>query len=127
MELSEDKLLATINRFSKLAFCTFDPKHLVQDLLILESISATEADFDGVIDRTIAALALLAGRQVDADALHHEYDGWLSYHYQPRIAQGQKAVYRVIFTYTDEGIDVMGFGHRHQPTDIYRRLRERLG
>ena len=54
--------------------------------------------------------------------MKYEFEDWQSYHYQHRVGQRAKALCRIVFRKTENGIEVKGFGHRRIPEDLYQRL-----
>lgn len=64
---------------------------------------------------------LVDGR-VEGAPLKYDLSEWCSFHFQHHRARGAKADTRIIYRRTDDGIQVRGFGHRHLPRDIYRRI-----
>ena len=65
---------------------------------------------------------VVAGRVVSSAPLVGDHLGWSSYHYQHRVAQGQRADMRLEWMAVDKGIRVRAFGHRFIPEDFYRRV-----
>lgn len=102
----------------------FDADMLVDDALVLAYAFTDAEEYAAAIQATARALELLAAGRVAASQLDEDYEGWRSYHYQHRVAQGAKADMRIMFRSAGNAIQVRGFGHRRMPADFYRRMSE---
>lgn len=125
MPVSTETLLGAIDAIAAIDGVFMDPADLAQDVFLLSRIYNDEDSFAAAVKRTAVAFANLLNGNVSVSELTRDYCGWSCYHYQPVIGQGQKACLRVVFRRIDAGIDCMGFGHRYEPEDIYRRLSRR--
>lgn len=126
MAVSTETLLKAIDAIAAIDGLAMDPADLAQDVFLLAQIYDDEDSFASAVKRTAVAFAKLFNGAVSVSELERDYGGWMCYHYQPTIGQGQKACLRVVFRRVGTGIDCMGFGHRYEPEDIYRRLARRL-
>ena len=126
MAISREKLLEAATRISECPGLAMDPHDLVDDVFLLSEIWSEEGEFEHVVNATCYAIGQLVSRKVTPGFLKYGYQGWLSYHYQAHREQGAKAVCRIVFKFNENGIDCVGFGHRHEPAEIYHRLKGRL-
>lgn len=95
---------------------------LTEDVVLLAAVWPDEQDFAQAVASTVRALKQVAAGQITPSPLEDDLDGWFSYHYQLRRNQGERAVMRVVFQPTEEGVRIKGFGHRFKPADIYHRM-----
>ena len=99
-----------------------DPRAIVEDAFLL-SIAFTDPDeYLAAVANTTRALAQLVGKSVSSSKLKHNHEGWLSYHYQHKVAQGARADLRIVFRYADGKVRLRAFGHRNLPVDFYERI-----
>ncbi len=99
-----------------------DPNSLLEDTYLLAAALPDEGEFMAACASTVRAIGNLASRRVSSPRLKYALEGWSSYHYQHRVAQGGRADCRIVFRETEGGIEVMGFGHRSIPEDLYARM-----
>ena len=100
------------------------PMRLAQDAFLLAQAFTQEADYLVAVASTCRALDQLAAGVVATAGLQYNLAGWQSYHFQHKVAQGQRADMRIVFKRIEGGIAVLAFGHRNLPIDFYLRLRE---
>lgn len=114
-------LLATIDGVG------FDPNSLYDDVLALSQALPDPNEFRLAIAATRRALVQLSEGRIEGTPLRFRLSEWRSLHYQHKRGRGQRADMRIVYRNLADGvgIQVRGFGHRHDPQDIYRRLRER--
>lgn len=105
----------------------FDGKTLAEDVLSVSEALSDPAEFKLVIAATRRALVQLGEGRIEGTPLRFKLAEWRSLHYQHKRGRGQHADMRIVYRVLEDGsgIRVRGFGHRHDPQDIYRRLRER--
>ncbi|MBW3088369.1 hypothetical protein KIH77_06450 [Bifidobacterium sp. 82T24] len=101
-----------------------DPESLSDDVILLAYVWPDEAEFKTAVVSVHDALAKLVAGRVEGAALKYGLAQWRSYHFQHHRFQGARADMRIVYRRTDFGIRVRGFGNRHLPSDIYRRLAE---
>ena len=102
----------------------FDSDMLADDAFVLTYAFPVPEEYAAAIQATVRALRLIADDRVSASRLRDDYDGWLSFHYPHRLAQGAKADMRIMFRRTGGAVQVRGFGHRRMPAGFYRRMSE---
>ena len=100
----------------------FDPQWLAEDIHLLAEAFPDPEEFAAATVSTGRALKSLVSDSVNAADLDYDLKGWKSYHYQHRRAQRAKADMRIIYKRENDQCLVMGFGHRHVPANVYRRL-----
>lgn len=105
----------------------FDPNALYDDVLALSQALLDPDEFKLAIVSTRRALIQLSEGRLEGTLLRFKLSEWRSLHYQHKRGRGQRADMRIVYRAIErgDGIQVRGFGHRHDPQDIYRRLRER--
>ena len=101
-----------------------DPGALVEDAAYLTLAFSELLDYQAAVANTLKALKDVARGRVSTDALADAFQGWESYHYQPKVGQGVPADMRIIFKREPNGVYVLAFGHRYIPSDLYRRTSE---
>lgn len=124
--LSEQDYTKAIDKIAAIPCVTMNPAHLAYDVYLMGFAFPEKNAFEEAITRTAIILLKLVNGEIVATMLKRELHGWYSYHYQPSIGQGEKALCRVIFRFRDGGLDVLGFGHRFIPEDVYVRLENRV-
>lgn len=100
-----------------------DPDDLAYDVVLMAIAWPEEVDFKHAVVSTCEAMEHLINGVNAGTRLKYDLSEWTSFHFQHRRAQGQKADMRIIYRRTEDGIQVMAFGHRHRPNDIYWRIR----
>lgn len=123
MTVSKTVVAQAIAALSSVESISMEPKVLVEDAALLTRAFGEEEAYKAAVVNTVKALKDISKGRIVPDALSGAYEGWFSYHYQPRVAQGTPASIRIIFKQIEGSIYVLGFGHRYIPSDIYRRLR----
>ena len=99
-----------------------EPSILAQDAQMLTLAFDEEEPYKLAVVNTVKALKSIGKGKVTPTELTGVYKGWFSYHYRSRVAQRAGANMRIIFTFKESSLYVLGFGHRSIPSDIYRRL-----
>lgn len=98
------------------------PEALVDDLLYLTLAFPEEAAYKTAVVNTAKAMRDITRNKVTADRLSGAFEGWESFHYQPKVGQGITADMRLVFKRASDDVFVLGFGHRYVPSDLYRRV-----
>ena len=124
MQISDEVLLEAVDAIVDVAGLHMDADYLVEDVFLLAYAFPEESDFKAVVANTVRALSQLVAGRVAPSPLKYDFASWYSYHYQPRVGQGVRAVCRIIYRPLDDGIEVKGFGHRRIPKDFYARMGE---
>lgn len=96
---------------------------LAEDAFLLSVAFPDEAEYLAACANTRRALEQLVSGSVQPSSLKHDFEGWKSFHYQHRVGQGMRATCRIVYRSVENGIEVLGFGHRSIPLDFYSRLR----
>lgn len=123
MSISDDLTRQAIYQIASVEGLTMDPDALADDVMLLTHAWSDESDFQAAVVNTCTALRLLIGGSVDdSGLLKYDHQGWHSYHYQHKRAQGVKADMRIMFRHIESGIEVKGFGDRRVPQDFYRHM-----
>lgn len=122
MAVSEEALRAAIEGIAHIDGVVMPPEALVEDVVLLAEVWPDDNDFRAAVASCAQALAHIAAGRVTASALSDSLDGWFSYHFQLRRAQGEKAVLRIVYRPVRGGVEVKGFGHRFRPADFYHRI-----
>lgn len=120
--ISEAVLLEAAEAVSAVKGLAMDPNDLVEDVFLLAYAFPEERDFKAAVASTCRALGRLVAEAVTPSDLKYDLSGWSSYHYQPWVGQGVRAMCRIMFRRIEGGIEVKGFGHRRIPEDFYRRM-----
>ena len=120
--ISEAVLLQAAETVSAVKGLAMDPNDLVEDVFLLAHAFPEERDFKAAVASTCRALGRLIAGAVTPSDLKYDLSGWSSYHYQPWVGQGVRAMCRITFRRIEGGIEVKGFGHRRIPEDFYRRM-----
>ncbi|NGM17946.1 hypothetical protein GMI70_08090 [Eggerthellaceae bacterium zg-893] len=122
MAVSESLIVEAVDAIADVEGLAMDPNHLVEDVYLLAFAFPQDDDFKAAVASTCRAFSQIVEGRVTTSSLKYDFAGWRSYHYQPRVGQGSKAVCRIVFRPTQSGIEVKGFGHRRIPKDLYKRL-----
>ncbi|RTE09099.1 hypothetical protein [Paenibacillus whitsoniae] len=126
MAISNDLILEWIDRVASLQGIQMDPTALADDVLLMAFVYKKEEEFVLAMSQVVRAIGQLVVNKVEASQLERNYSGWDSYHFQSRRVQGQRADLRIVFQNTQSSpLKVKGFGNRHIPSDIYKRLGSR--
>ena len=102
-----------------------DPHTIVEDAFLLSMAFSDRDDYLAAAANTVRALKQLVERTASPAKLKHNHKGWLSYHYQHKVAQGERADLRIVFRYADGKVRLRAFGHRSLPKDFYERISDR--
>lgn len=123
--MTSRRLLAqAVEALSQVEGMAMDSADLAEDVIRL--VQAWEGQDDGeagmlqAVDSTVRALRQLVAGAVEGAPLVGDMGGWCSYHYQYWRVRGQRADMRIIYRRSSDGIQVLAFGNRHRPSDIYR-------
>lgn len=99
-----------------------DPDDLVDDVVLMAQAWPDEEEFMSATLAVCTAMQDLVAGKVEGTRLKYDMSAWSSFHFRHRRARGTKADTRIIYRRMERGIIVKGFGNRHKPQDIYRRL-----
>ena len=101
---------------------SMNPDDLVDDVMLMAQAWPDEEEFMHATLAVRTAMDDLIAGKVEGTELKYDLTAWRSFHFQHHRARGAKADTRIIYRRTDSGILVKGFGNRHKPQDIYRRM-----
>ncbi|WP_341959902.1 hypothetical protein NM897_09185 [Planococcus maritimus] len=114
--------IKAIGALSSVSGVTFNPKYLADDVSVLAKSFIEENEFQIAVEETVRELELLVSKKKKAKPLLNNHSELSSSHYQSVRLQKQKADLRLIFKTDSNPLQVIMFGHRHQPKDIYDEL-----
>lgn len=121
---SRETILRAIEELASVEGVFFDPASLAEDVVGVAAAFPEPGDFEAAIAATVRMLDLISLGRVDVSTPSDDYEGWQCCHYQHRASQGVKATMRIMFSRSDDGVRVRGFGERRRPEDFYRRMAE---
>lgn len=75
--------------------------------------------------RAILAQLRILVKQAPGKPMQGRYAGWRRHAFQSQQRRGARADLRIVYRIEGGRAEVLGFGHRHDPVDVYLRLRER--
>ena len=119
---TNDMLDKAVHIISAIPAVEMDDASLARDVVLLAYAWPDAEEFSAAVVGTCDALRALTERRVEGTELKYQFKGWRSFHYQHRKFRKAKADARIVYRRVDTGIQVWGFGGRHIPSDIYRRL-----
>ena len=122
MPVDKSMLKAAIVQIASIKGISMPAEALAEDVVLLAAVWPDEHDFAQAVASTVRALEQIAAGRITPSPLEDDLGGWFSYHYQLRRSQGERAVMRVVFQPSGDGVRVKGFGHRFKPADIYHRM-----
>lgn len=122
MSIDKTVVAKAISALASVEGALMQPEALAEDALCLTLAFPEENDYKSAVVNTTKALRDLVGNRVSTNELAGIFQGWESYHYQPKIGQSIAANMRIVFRRNEGRIYVLGFGHRYVPEDVYRRL-----
>ena len=122
MNIDKAILSQAVLALSSLDRVQMGTKELAQDATRLTFAFPEQNDYKLVVCNTAKAMKDLVRGRVSSSTLDGVFQGWESYHYQPKVGQGIAADMRIVFKREAEGIRILGFGHRYIPDDLYKRL-----
>ncbi|MBQ9042577.1 MAG: hypothetical protein IJ111_07150 [Eggerthellaceae bacterium] len=122
MAVSDSRILDGALEIASTPGLEMEPNGLLEDTYLLAAAFPEEDEFMAACASTVRAIGNLVSRRVSSAQLKYALEGWSSYHYQHRVSQGGRADCRIVFRETPAGIEVMGFGHRAIPEDLYARM-----
>lgn len=122
MAISNELILETIDNIAAIEGIVMDPDHLIDDVVLVAYVFDEEELFKKAIAQIVNSLGLIIRKRSIGQPLVSNLAGWLSFHFQSQRLNKHPADLRIV--YKDGGIviEVHGFGHRHLPSDFYKRL-----
>lgn len=121
MAISNELLEQAIDTITDIEGIQMDPNALVDDVVLVALVFDDELTFMTAIANIAESLRLIVKKRNIGQPLVGNLNGWLSFHYQSQRTPKYPADLRTV--YQDSGvIQVRGFGHRHLPSDFYKKL-----
>lgn len=121
MSIDRNIVAQSVSALSSVESIQMDPSALAEDAAYLTLAFPDQPEYQAAVANTVKALKDIARNRVSTDSLEGTYQGWESYHYQPKVGQNIAADMRIIFKRKSDSVHVLAFGHRYIPSDIYRR------
>ncbi len=118
-------LSLAIERLTSIPNVSFHVDGLADDLHSLIAMWPDEQAFLTVISSTVGAIELIVEDKALASLLSRDLAGWRSFHYPHSRSHRGKADMRIIYRRVGSEVQVLGFGHRYVPSDVYARLIDR--
>jgi hypothetical protein len=126
MAIRNELIVQWIDIVSRIKGLQMDPVALADDIVLMAFIFDNEETFLLAMDNVAKAISQLVDGSVDVSRLRRNFTDWNSYHFQSQRTQSHRADLRIEFDKVDDTtIRVKGFGHRHLPSDVYKRLHPR--
>ena len=122
MSIDNNTVAQSIDALAAVENLLMDPRDLLADTVFLTLAFPGTAEYQAAVVNTVKALKNLVSKNVSASMLSGTFEGWESYHYQPKVGQGIPADMRIIFKREGDSVRVLAFGHRYIPTDLYGRV-----
>lgn len=122
MAIRNDLMEDAIDIIADIQGIEMDSNTLVDDIVVLAYVFDKDSLFMTAIAQIRNAMLQIVKTRGIGQPLVGNLSGWYSFHFQSQRTQRHPADLRII--YQDQGyiIRFRGFGHRHQPIDVYRRL-----
>ena len=120
MPISKERILSAALEIASVEHVRMDSRYVLEDTMRLADAFPEEEEFTAAVANLTRTLSQLVRNRLTPAALKHQLSGWHSCHFQHRVRQGMPADCRIIYRQQGELIDVLAFGHRRRPTDIYR-------
>ena len=127
MAISSDLIAHAASAIASVKGIEADADSIIEDAYLLSLAFTEPNDFLSAVANTQRAIAQLVEGTVSPAQLKYEHAGWLAYHYQHKVVQGQRADMRIIFCRTESGIRLRAYGHRSLPKDFYERVADTRG
>ncbi|MDA8347044.1 MAG: hypothetical protein M0Z66_16500 [Thermaerobacter sp.] len=103
----------------------FNPADVLDDLASLEAAFPSPESYKVALEEAIHQLHVVV-RQQPGKGMRGRLNVWRRHAFQSMPARGGKADLRIVYKASDGSeVELLGFGHRHVPRDIYQRLRSR--
>lgn len=125
MAIGRNLIIESITAIAAIPNVEMDPEALAADVFLVANNWTEPDDFKRVIANVERILRLIADKRITGEPLKYNHVTWLSYHFQSKVVQKQKADMRTLYReITEQLIKVRGFGHRHIPIDFYERMHQ---
>lgn len=124
MAIGKEQVLGAAKAIAAVEHVRMDPRYVLEDTMLFAEAFPEEEEFTIAVANLIRSLKLLVHNRTTPAGLKHQLAGWHSCHFQHRIAQGGPADCRIVYRQQGETLDILAFGHRRRPSDIYKRTTE---
>lgn len=122
MAIQNELIEQAIDHIANIKGLEMDPAYLLDDVILIAFVFNDEDSFKKAITQVIHSLHLIIEKRSIGQALSGNLTGWFSFHFQSKRINKHPADLRCVYTDVEKAIQVRGFGHRHMPIDVYRRL-----
>lgn len=126
MAISNPLIEQSIDNIASIQGLEMDPNYLVDDVVLIAYVFTDEQFFKKAINQIVHSLHLIIEKRSIGQPLVGNLSGWFSFHFQSQKVNKHPADLRCVYKDAGLEIQVRGFGHRHIPIDMYRRLYGRL-
>lgn len=92
------------------------------NIVLVAYVFDDEILFMTAITQIKNAIHQIVKTRIIGQALVGNLSDWMSFHFQSQRAQKHPSDLRIVYKDTGTDINIRGFGHRHLPSDVYRRL-----
>lgn len=123
MSIDRNTTAQSIDALASVENILMDPRDLTEDAVFLTLAFPDTAEYQTAVVNTVRAFQNLVRKNVNASKLSGTFQGWESYHYQPKVGQGMAADMHIIFKREANTVHVLAFGHRYIPSDLYSRAK----
>ena len=125
MSVDADTLRAAVQTVSGIRGVRMNPDSVADDVISLATAIADEEPFTCAVANTARAIQRLAVGKVEGTPLTGVFEGWSSFHFQSERKNGASANMRVVYRRNGGVTEVLGFGHRWLPSDVYAAISSR--
>ena len=125
MSIDADILRAAIQTVAGLRGVRMNPDSVADDVILLATAIADEEPFACAVANVARAIQQLAAGKVEGTPLTGVFEGWSSFHFQSERKNGVPANMRVVYRRNGGVTEVLGFGHRWLPSDVYAAISSR--
>jgi len=123
MAISNEALEFWIERVAELEGLSMDADKLVEDVVLVAVAFDQDPNiFSLAMVNVVTAFRLILRDRNIGQELVGNKAGWYSFHFQSQRTRKHTADMRIVYRDTGTTIQVMGFGHRWLPQEIYNRL-----
>jgi hypothetical protein len=125
MAISNPLIELALDHIADIQGIQMDPNYLLDDVVLIAYVFDEEELFKKAINQIVHSLHLIIEKRSIGQPLAGNLMGWFSYHFQSQRVNRHPADLRCVYKDATVEIQVRGFGHRHLPSDVYKRLYDR--
>lgn len=125
MTISDNLIEEAIDIIADIQGIQMNQDELVDDVILVAFVFDEKHRFKLAITQITNAIHQIIRQRNVGQALVNNYGGWMSFHFKSQRINGHPADLRVVYQDIITAIRVRGFGYRHLPTDVYKRLNGR--